>query len=100
MAEATLDASVLRKSLNELRLAGQSVSIDLPLLEQVYDLNREVAEKFPAKGDTGIGQMGLLLDRRLETSGYWCTPINSLSFGGTGGDGATPVRRHRQPNHG
>ena len=32
--------------------------------------------------------MGLLLDRRLVNGGYWCTPANSLSFGGTGGDGA------------
>jgi len=88
MAEAPLDASVLRKSLNELRFAGKRVSVDLPLLAEVYDLNKEVAEKFPANWDTGIGQMGLLLDRKLETSGYWCTPTNSLSFGGTGGDGA------------
>ncbi|MDA0835188.1 MAG: hypothetical protein O3A29_18085 [Planctomycetota bacterium] len=35
-----------------------------------------------------MGQMGLLLNLRLETDSYWCTPINSLSFGRTGGDGA------------
>jgi len=88
MEETPLDASVLRRSVKDLRLEGHPIRVNLPLLERLYDLNAEVATKFPAGWDNGMGQMGLLLSRRVYNGGYWCTPTNSLSFGGTGGDGA------------
>lgn len=88
MAGAPLNADVLRDSLRTLQLDGKRISVNLPLLERMYDLNAEIAIKFPADLGNGMGQMGLLLNTRLENGGYWCTPTNSLSFGGTGGDGA------------
>ena len=89
IAETPLDANVLRNSLSGLQQEGQPISVDLPLLERLYDLNAEIAMKFPAKWwDSGIGAMGLLLDHRLKNGAYWCTPTTSVSFGGTGGDGA------------
>lgn len=88
MADAPIDARWLRRALHDLQLDGQRLVLDLPLLERVYDLNAEVTKKFPAQWGDGMGQMGLRLTRRLKNGGYWCTPTNSVSFGGTGGDGA------------
>lgn len=31
--------------------------------------------------------IGLVLQPKLENYGYWCTPINSLTFANTGGEG-------------
>jgi hypothetical protein len=88
MADAPIDADVFRNAVENLHIDGQRITVTVPLLERVYDLNAEITAKFPAGWDTGMGQMGLLLNRRLENEGYWCTPTNSLSFGETGGDGA------------
>lgn len=88
LAKSPVSARSLRRGFKGLRVNGQTVSVELPLLERVYDLNAEIALKFPASFDPGLGQMGLLLGRQLVTEGYWCTPINSLCFGCTGGDGA------------
>lgn len=88
ISNAPLDAGSLKNALKDLHLSGQRITFDLPLLARLYDLNAEIAIKFPSRADPGIGQMGLLLNHRFERGGYWCTPINSLSFGSTGGDGA------------
>lgn len=89
MADAPIDADVFRKAVESLHIDGQQITVTVPLLKRIYDLNAEITAKYPAGwSDTGIGQMGLLLNRRLGNCGYWCTPTNSLSFGGTGGDGA------------
>ena len=63
--------------------------IDLPiaLLRRLHEIGDLIEAKFPAKYDRGMGQLGLLLSRKLRNGGYWCTPENSLEFGGTGGDG-------------
>ena len=57
------------------------------LLETLREFDREAARLVPADFDEGLGQMGLLLADVCENRGYWCTPINTVSFGGTGGDG-------------
>jgi hypothetical protein len=87
MSEKPLDSDVLHISLAHLRCEGNPISVDLPLLSRLYDLNRELAEKFPTPRSEGLGQMGLRLESRLQPGGYWSTPINSLSFGNSGGDG-------------
>jgi hypothetical protein len=63
------------------------VRVHHPLLAALREFDGEASKRFPAPYDEGLGQMGLLLTMRLEYGGYWCTPMNSLSFGGTGGDG-------------
>lgn len=75
-------------STNETTLDGLPVEFDVPLLERVhaYDVNiwrtdrRNYAEK-------GFRELGLQLHRRLARGTSWCTPLNSVAFGGNGGDG-------------
>jgi hypothetical protein len=84
-----LDFAALRSSLKHLALDGVPVEVDLPLVQKVYDLNADIALRFlTQKGDVGMGRMGLLLYRQWSSEEYWCTPLNSLAFGHTGGDGA------------
>lgn len=40
-----------------------------------------------ASTDNGLADEGLILHERLEPGGYSCTPINSVAFASTGGDG-------------
>lgn len=88
MVDTPLSSDVIRNTFQSLILDGQRISVNLPLLEAVYDLNAEISAKFPAGWNNGMGQMGMNLYSRLHNEGYWCTPINSLAFGCTGGDGA------------
>jgi len=64
-----------------------TINVDHPLLNELRAFDLEAAGRFSANFDPGLGQMGLLLQSRLEDGGYDCTPLNSLSFGGTGCDG-------------
>src|SRR5437868_1725880 len=62
--------------------------IDLPLalLRRLHEIGDLIEAKFPnAKGDSGMGKLGLMLSRKLRNGGYFCTPTNSLEFGRTGG---------------
>lgn len=64
-----------------------NIHIDHPLLKQLQAFNLEAAKEFPTSFDPGLGQISLLLEMPLKHGGYYCTPLNSLSFGGTGCDG-------------
>jgi hypothetical protein len=63
------------------------VRIHPPLLDALRKFDAEAAERFPARFDDGLGQMGMLLDSKLVNGGYWCTPKKSLAFASTGGNG-------------
>jgi hypothetical protein len=65
----------------------EPIDLSIALLRRLHEIGDLIEAKFPADFDRGMGQLGLLLSRQLGNSGYWCTPINSLEFGGTGGDG-------------
>ncbi len=47
----------------------------------------EARRRFPARLVQGFDCLGLIMDRKLVNGGYWCTPINSLQFAATGGEG-------------
>lgn len=58
-----------------------------PLLAKLVKLRAEIDQVFQPEFDSGFNQLGLILSENLRNGGYWCTPENSVSFGGTGGDG-------------
>jgi len=64
-----------------------TVRVNHPILEKLFELEREAARRFPREYDPGLGRIGLLLMRDLPNFGYPCTPTNSRSFAHTGGEG-------------
>ena len=56
------------------------------LLEHLWTLADEVAASGQPK-TTLFGECGLFLERPLVRYEYFCTPLNSLTFASTGGDG-------------
>jgi hypothetical protein len=68
-------------------LGGRAIDIDVPLLRRVHELDAEMSRNRRPVFDYGFNYLGLQLARKLEKRGSWCTPINSVSFGGNGGDG-------------
>lgn len=63
------------------------LTIDHPLWDRLRTLNKVAARRFTAEFDKGLGSIGLILNSQPQHGGYWCTPINSVAFAGTGGDG-------------
>ena len=63
------------------------VHIELPIFEQLLSLDTEIKQRWEHSG--GFEELGLVLHEPSdwENGGYWCTPLNTLSFGGTGMDG-------------
>lgn len=74
-------------SQDEISVKPDSKDLPIPLLRRLHEIGDLIHSRFPAKFDRGMGQLGLLLSRELMNGGYWCTPINTLEFGSTGGDG-------------
>jgi hypothetical protein len=68
-------------------MAKNRVRVDHPLLEHLRRLDKEADRRFPGGCFAGFGNLGLILDRRLEQSRYSCTPINVRTFANTGGEG-------------
>jgi hypothetical protein len=56
-------------------------------LERLREVDKEIAFRFPSEYDLGLGGVGLLLRSKLTNGRYYCTPTNSRSFAGTGGEG-------------
>lgn len=61
------------------------VHIELPIFERLLLLDNELKQRF----SRGFEELGLILDKPSdwENRGYWCSPLNTLSFGGTSMDG-------------
>jgi hypothetical protein len=68
-------------------LGGQAIDVDVPLLQRIHELDAGMSRIRPSAFDYGFGCLGLRLASTLKNEGYWCTPSNSIAFGGTGGDG-------------
>lgn len=66
---------------------GQTIEVDVPLLHRIHELDAERTKGWRLRWDYGFGYLGLELASKLKNEGYWCTPENSISFGGNGGDG-------------
>ncbi|MCY2965948.1 MAG: hypothetical protein NT069_20345 [Planctomycetota bacterium] len=83
------DRTPLESSNSSDEIAEMPEPIDLPiaLLRRLHEIGDLIESKFPAEYERGMGQLGLLLSSKRRNGGYWCSPENSLSFGGTGGDG-------------
>lgn len=57
-------------------------------LKQLWELAASLSSKYPGSGpESTFDPVGLILELPLKNGGYWCTPINSLAFAWTGGDG-------------
>ena len=63
------------------------VSVDLPTLTELRELDMYIRDEIPLQGDQGLGSVGLILCPELEAGGYDCSPVNALTFARTGGDG-------------
>lgn len=63
------------------------ILINHPLLDQLHNFHAEAARRFPADFDHGLGQLGLFFHDELENGGYHNTPVNTVAFASTGGDG-------------
>lgn len=65
------------------------IEVDLPLLEELHEIDAEMAELFPPRiGLTCLWDLGLRLDEDLDASRYeHITPLNCRTFASTGGDG-------------
>jgi hypothetical protein len=88
-------------------LDGQPVDVDVPLLNRAHecDIEIDVVRGGRPERESGFSYLGLNLESSpLQRAVYWCTPINSIVFGGNGGDGfhfsfvvtgneLTPLRR-------
>ena len=61
------------------------VAVNVPLIARLRKLDVEIGRKFPG-GFEGLGDAGLAFMSELQRDDYWCTPRNSLGFGGTMGD--------------
>lgn len=71
-------------------LDGQPIDFDLPLLNRAHecDLKIEGVRRDRPKPESGFSYLGLNLESSpLGRAVYWCTPVNSIVFGGNGGDG-------------
>lgn len=66
------------------------MTVDLPLLEELKLADRELVDRFPgADWEVGLASLGLRLYAQLNEVRYPdVTPINCVTFGGSGGDGA------------
>jgi hypothetical protein len=69
----------------------RSIDIALPLYDAFWRLDDEIRERFPAEKwqPSGVCALGISFSRvdSLSNGGYWCTPLNTLAFARTGGDG-------------
>jgi hypothetical protein len=73
---------------NGAQISGQQIEVAVPLLMRVHELDNQLAkEGAGSRCEHGFCYLGLQLARTLKNEGYWCTPLNSLAIGGTGGDG-------------
>jgi hypothetical protein len=68
-------------------MAKRLIQVVLPLLNELRQVDREVAGLFEGQADPGLGCVGLILDDSLDDSRYWCTPTNCRTFASTGGNG-------------
>ena len=65
----------------------RDVHSELPMFEQLLLLDTGIKQRW--EDSDGFEELGLVLHRPSdwENGGHWCTPLNTLSFGGTGMDG-------------
>lgn len=63
------------------------ITIKHPLWDQLRKLDKAAAKRFPVDFYKGFGRLGLILRSPPKYGDYWCTPTNTLTFAGTGGDG-------------
>jgi hypothetical protein len=56
-------------------------------LSALWDVADDLGRAASNSGDFALDPVGLLLVRPLERWGYDCTPVNSVTFAHTGGDG-------------
>ena len=71
-------------------LHGELVTVDLPLLDRLHELDETFMRGFPAESrfDYGLGRLGLLLTDELKPLFYdRIAPRNGLAIGTTGGNG-------------
>ena len=86
--------------------ALKGIDFDLPLYDAFWGLDDEIRQRFPGEKfqPAGVCAMGISFSRRhsLSQGGYWCTPLNTLAFAWTGGDGehySFLVQRRRVDRH-
>lgn len=75
--------------------AKPKLTVDIPLYDALWKLNQRIKRRFPAEypfrnGVDALGVMFLrpLALRRGKPGGYFCSPVNTVSFADTGGDGS------------
>ena len=72
------------------KLKAKGAKLNLPLLERLHEVDREVDRLFPPEilNYRGLDRVGLILPTTLEPGNYeYCSPKNGLVFASTGGDG-------------
>lgn len=70
----------------------RDVSYQLPLYDALLALDAEIRHRYPAPEDEygdGVDALGVSFSEsgRFARGRYWCTPLNTLAFAWTGGDG-------------
>lgn len=56
-------------------------------LEKLWNITGIQRSFFPERENLFFDPIGLILLTELKHHGYWCTPINTVTFAKTGGDG-------------
>jgi hypothetical protein len=56
-------------------------------LTRLWSLTDEELSDSPPDWNNYFDPIGLILQGKLESADYWCTPMNSVTFASTGGDG-------------
>ncbi len=57
------------------------------ILNKIWDITGSKRDSFDDSENYFFDPIGLILLKKLECWGYWCTPTNTISFATTGGDG-------------
>ena len=71
------------------RTGPSDVSFDVPLFEDLWNLDSEIQQRFPRKYGKGLDHTGVYfsMPQQLKMGESYCTPTNSIAFAYTGGDG-------------
>jgi len=69
----------------------KGTNVCLPLYEALWGLDYEIRQLFPVEKwqQAGVSALGIKFSpiHSLSNGEYWCTPLNTLAFARTGGDG-------------
>jgi hypothetical protein len=68
---------------------GSKITVNVPLFDELWELDGEIRKRFPDKRYHGLDALGVMFSKpdQLKREGYYRTPTNTVAFCNTGGDG-------------